>query len=63
MEIKTRSGMQETKRKNFKNSIDRIQLYLLLYPIQEEIQKYLYCRKGELIGSAGFAWNVKVVLL
>lgn len=39
------------RNKKLKNPIDRIQLYLLLYLIQEEIQKYLDCRKGEFMGK------------
>lgn len=41
----------QNENKKLKNPIDRIRLYLLLYLIQEEIQKYLDCRKGELMGK------------
>ncbi len=34
------------KNKKIKNPIDRIHLYLLLYGLHEEIQKYLVLGKG-----------------
>ncbi len=34
------------KNKKMKNPIDRIHLYLLLYELHEEIQKYLALGKG-----------------
>lgn len=34
------------KNKKMKNPIDRIHLYLLLYGLHKEIQKYLVLKKG-----------------
>ena len=45
-EIGTGNRFYGMKNKKMKNPIDRIHLYLLLYELHEEIQKYLALGKG-----------------
>lgn len=46
IEIGTGNGFYRMKNKKMKNPIDRIHLYLLLYGLHKEIQKYLVLKKG-----------------
>jgi len=41
IEIGAVNGFYMMKNRNLKNSIDRIHLYLILYGLHKEIQKYL----------------------